>query len=150
MKARSFSSLIVGGALVAAPVTPVLAQQQAEDSTLNSVDAGWRDAARRWSLRVASRAQQIYQLEVVRLGFEGRVEAILRIGVDGTVRDCAVHRSSGAAELDALVCRAIAQSPPAPVNLDAGGPAQEVVVVLPVEFVMVDDLPPAGEANETD
>ncbi|WP_325065284.1 TonB family protein [Qipengyuania gaetbuli] len=134
---------------MAAPVTPVLAQQ-AEDSTLNSADAGWRDAPRRWSLRVASRAQQIYQLEVVRLGFEGRVEAMVRIGVDGTVRDCAVHRSSGAAELDALVCRAIAQSPPAPVNMDAGGQAQEVAVVLRVEFVMVDDLPPAGEGSETD
>ncbi|MCA0910935.1 TonB family protein [Qipengyuania gaetbuli] len=135
---------------MAAPVAPVLAQQKAENSTLNSADAGWRDAARRWSLRVASRAQQIYQLEVVRLGFEGRVEAMFRIGVDGTVRDCAVHRSSGAAELDALVCRAIAQSPPAPVNLDAGGQAQEVAVVLPVEFVMVDDLPPAEEGSETD
>ncbi|MBY6014774.1 energy transducer TonB [Qipengyuania gaetbuli] len=134
---------------MAAPVTQVLAQQQAENSTISAADTGWRDAAHRWSLRVASRAQQIYQLEVVRLGFEGRVEAMFRIGVDGTVRDCAVHRSSGAAELDALVCRAIAQSPPAPVNLDAGGQAQEVAVVLPVEFVMVDDLPPAEKGSET-
>ena len=135
---------------MAAPVAPVLAQQQAENSPITTEDAGWRDAARRWSLRVASRAQQIYQREVVRLGIEGRVEAMFRIGVDGTVRNCAVHRSSGAAELDALVCRAIAQSPPAPVNLDAGGQAQEVSVVLPVEFVMVDDLPPAEEGSETD
>ena len=95
-------------------------------------------------------AQTLYQRDVMRMGVEGRVEAIFRIGIDGAVSDCSVHRSSGAPELDALACKAIDRFPRAPIHLDAEGNPSEVPVVLPFKFVLVAAEPPAAPDGEQD
>lgn len=46
-----------------------------------------------------------YPPSAVAMGAEGRVEFVLKIGVDGRVADCRVTRSSGAAVLDSATCR---------------------------------------------
>ncbi len=48
-----------------------------------------------------------YPPDARRAGAEGRVEVALTVGDDGSVRACAVARSSGSASLDGATCRLI-------------------------------------------
>ena len=130
----------IAGCLVAAAASIMPFAVSAQEDGLQAAGTmspnDYRIAARAWSLGVAERAQAKYHLGPVRMGLEGRVRVRFRVTETGATEDCSIINSSGAAELDAIVCDAVAASGPAPIKRGENGQAEAVWAVLPVAFVL--------------